>query len=89
MQNSNILFKEQINAVNRNREDGIKAKDGVKTEDVVKIEIDEIMMAINILRKFFKNRLVDGDLNLTNFDNRTDLSGIVNKYLGGKKHWRR
>ena len=72
-----------------------RQEDGVKTEDDVKTKHDEIIndekyLYIGdeykyLIAKIFKLGLMDGDLYLTNFDNRQlVLTKVIDKYLGEK-----
>ena len=85
-------MKDQINNINKNGQDGIKVEDGVKREDGSKIKDDKIIDDVgyfyivdeykNLIYKILKFELINGDLHLTNCDNRKiGLSKIVNKNL--------
>ena len=77
------IFKYQINLINNNREEGVKREDSVKREDNEIIDnVGYIYIGDehkNLIGKTCKYGLVDGDLRISNFDNRIGLSRIVNK----------
>ena len=77
------IFKYQINLIDNNREEGVKTEDSVKKEDNEVIDnVGYIYIGDeykNLIDKTCKYGLVDGDLRISNFDNRIGLSRIVNK----------
>ena len=74
LQNTNIIAK--------NTEDDVKTKDGAALDNVHNRYIDYKYR--DLINDIFTNGLKDGDLHLTNFDNRIDLNNIVNRYLKEK-----
>ena len=78
MQEKYKYFKNQINVINNNTEDDVKAEDDVKTEYGETIENVHQREIANI----FKYGLMDRDFHLTNFDNRQlGQTNIVITYL--------
>ena len=84
---SHNIFKNQINVINNNREDNVKAEAGVKTEDCKitgnlnpKYSGDKYKNLID--NNIFKYGLMDGDLHLTYCDNQQlGLTNTLNTYL--------
>ena len=80
------MFKDQINVISNEREDGVKAEDGVRTEDgEVTGNVHHRYFGTeykNLFVNIFQYGLTDGDLHLTNFDNwHLALTNTVNTYL--------